>query len=49
MRLSHEERQESTVGEIVNLQSIDSLRVGETVTYLHTVWSAPLQIAISIL
>eukprot|EP01128_Nolandella_sp_AFSM9_P006332 TRINITY_DN3225_c5_g1_i1.p1 TRINITY_DN3225_c5_g1~~TRINITY_DN3225_c5_g1_i1.p1 ORF type:complete len:1698 (-),score=443.16 TRINITY_DN3225_c5_g1_i1:254-4717(-) len=47
MRLSHASRQTSTVGEIVNLQSIDAFRIGQTVTYLHNLWSAPLQIIVS--
>jgi len=41
--LSNKARQESTIGEIVNLQAIDSSRLEELVPYLHLLWSAPFQ------
>lgn len=37
----------STVGEIVNLMSVDAQRFMDLTTYLHTIWSAPLQIALA--
>ncbi len=43
-KLSSKARQTSTVGEIVNLQSIDSQRLQDLTTYLNMLWSAPLQI-----
>ena len=41
-------RTESTVGEIVNLMSVDAQRFMDIMTYLNTVWSAPLQIVVSL-
>jgi ATP-binding cassette, subfamily C (CFTR/MRP), member 1 len=46
-RLSSRARQKSTVGEIVNLQAIDSQRFLELIPYLHMIWSAPFQIIFS--
>lgn len=39
-------RKQSTVGEIVNLMSIDTQHIQDTVNYLWAVWSSPLQIAL---
>ena len=36
------------MGEIVNLMSVDAQRFMDLVTYLHLIWSAPLQIILSI-
>ena len=36
------------MGEIVNLMSVDAQRFMDLVTYLHLIWSAPLQIMLSI-
>ena len=36
------------MGEIVNLMSVDAQRFMDLVTYLHLIWSAPLQIVLSI-
>jgi hypothetical protein len=47
--MSNKARQTSTVGEIVNLMSIDAQRFMDTVTYMHTVWSAPLQISLALI
>eukprot|EP01113_Clastostelium_recurvatum_P045650 TRINITY_DN786_c0_g1_i1.p1 TRINITY_DN786_c0_g1~~TRINITY_DN786_c0_g1_i1.p1 ORF type:complete len:1526 (-),score=434.15 TRINITY_DN786_c0_g1_i1:5921-10498(-) len=47
MRLSGASRQKWTVGEIVNHQSIDAQRFQGTLTFLHMVWSAPIQIIIA--
>ena len=36
------------MGEIVNLMSVDAQRFMDLVTYLHLIWSAPLQIVLSV-
>jgi len=41
--------QQRTSGEIVNLMSVDSQRVQDTMTYLHTIWSGPYQITITLI
>ncbi|ESO87141.1 hypothetical protein LOTGIDRAFT_107213, partial [Lottia gigantea] len=46
--LSNTSRKNSTVGEIVNLMSVDAQRFMDLMTYFHTIWSGPLQIAIAI-
>ena len=46
--LSNNARRTSTVGEIVNLMSVDAQRLMDVVTYLHMLWSAPVQIVISL-
>lgn len=46
--LSNQARKESTVGEIVNLMSVDAQRFMDLVTYLNMIWSAPLQISLAI-
>ena len=48
LRLSNASRQGSTVGEIVNLMSVDASRISELFTYLHIVWSGPFQIMLAI-
>ena len=48
LRLSNSARQQSTVGEIVNLMSVDAQRFMDLVTHLHYIWSSPLQIVLSI-
>jgi ATP-binding cassette, subfamily C (CFTR/MRP), member 1 len=45
LRLSNDARQQSTVGEIVNHMSIDAQKLMDLMTYLHILWSGPLQIA----
>lgn len=42
--MSYSARQSYTVGEIVNLQSIDASRLEGITPYLHMIWSAPFQI-----
>lgn len=49
LKLTNKARQGSTVGEIVNLMSVDAQRFMDTVTYLNMVWSAPLQIVLSLI
>ena len=46
--MSNEARKDSTVGEIVNLMSVDAQRLQDVCGYLWMVWSAPLQIGIAI-
>eukprot|EP01127_Copromyxa_protea_P010845 TRINITY_DN2685_c0_g3_i1.p1 TRINITY_DN2685_c0_g3~~TRINITY_DN2685_c0_g3_i1.p1 ORF type:complete len:1581 (+),score=418.17 TRINITY_DN2685_c0_g3_i1:533-4744(+) len=46
--LSHRERQTYTVGEIMNLQAVDAKQLSTIITMLHQVWSAPVQIIVSI-
>lgn len=48
MCMSNASRKESTVGEIVNLMSVDAQRFVELTAYLNMIWSAPLQIALSL-
>jgi predicted anti-sigma-YlaC factor YlaD len=48
LTMSNEARKTTTVGEIVNLMSVDAQRLQDAVGYLWMVWSAPLQIAIAI-
>jgi ATP-binding cassette subfamily C (CFTR/MRP) protein 1 len=46
--MSNSARKESTVGEIVNLMSVDAQRFMDLTTYLNMIWSAPLQIALAL-
>ncbi|KAJ3066653.1 hypothetical protein HDU98_010066, partial [Podochytrium sp. JEL0797] len=48
LRLSPAARQSSTVGEIVNLMSVDAGRLGDLTTYFHIVWSGPFQICLAL-
>ncbi|XP_059476483.1 multidrug resistance-associated protein 1 isoform X3 [Neocloeon triangulifer] len=48
LRLSNSARKESTVGEIVNLMSVDAQRFMDLTAYLNMLWSAPLQIGLSL-
>nr|XP_021201313.2 multidrug resistance-associated protein 1 isoform X4 [Helicoverpa armigera] len=48
LRMSNSARKESTVGEIVNLMSVDAQRFVELTAYLNMIWSAPLQIALAL-
>lgn len=45
--MSNIARKESTVGEIVNLMSVDAHRLMLVTSYINTIWSAPLQIVLS--
>ena len=47
MKLSNAARQGATVGEIVNLMSVDSQKLQDAPGYLHMLWSAPLTIALA--
>ena len=46
--VSNDTRQESTVGETVNLMSADAQRFNDVTNFIHLLWSCPLQIALSI-
>ncbi|KAK8748976.1 hypothetical protein OTU49_015623, partial [Cherax quadricarinatus] len=48
MKISNSARKESTVGEIVNLMSVDAQRFMDLTTYVNMLWSAPLQISIAL-
>lgn len=41
--MSSRSRQDRTVGEIVNLMSVDAQRFCDLVVYLHMIWSGPFQ------
>ncbi|XP_052772990.1 multidrug resistance-associated protein 1-like isoform X2 [Mya arenaria] len=49
LKLSNTARRSSTVGEIVNLMSVDAQRFNDMMTYIHMIWSGPVQITISII
>jgi ABC-type multidrug transport system fused ATPase/permease subunit len=46
--LSSRARKMMTHGEIVNLMAVDAQKFQEISTYLHMIWSAPLQISLSL-
>ena len=46
MKLSNSAKRTSTVGEIVNLMSVDAQRFVEITPYLHMLWSAPFQMTV---
>ncbi|GAB6029961.1 hypothetical protein CHUAL_005656 [Chamberlinius hualienensis] len=46
--LSNTARKASTVGEIVNLMSVDAQRIMDLLPYINMIWSAPLQIGIAL-
>uniref|UniRef100_A0A914ULD1 ABC transmembrane type-1 domain-containing protein n=1 Tax=Plectus sambesii TaxID=2011161 RepID=A0A914ULD1_9BILA len=48
LRLSNAERKNRTVGEIVNLMSVDIQRFQDMTTFIMLFWSAPLQVTLSI-
>ena len=48
LTMSSEARKTTTVGEIVNLMSVDAQRLQEVVWYLWMTWSYPLQICVAI-
>ena len=48
LRLSNAARRTSTVGEIVNLMSVDAQRFIELCSYLNMIWSAPFQMCVSL-
>ena len=46
--LSNKARRTKTVGEIVNLMSVDAQRFMDLMNYIHMLWSAPLQIVLAL-
>uniref|UniRef100_H2Z8F8 Multidrug resistance-associated protein 1 n=1 Tax=Ciona savignyi TaxID=51511 RepID=H2Z8F8_CIOSA len=46
--LSNAARKESTVGEVVNLMSVDAQRFMDLMSYLNIVWSGPFQIILAL-
>ncbi|CAD1468702.1 unnamed protein product, partial [Heterotrigona itama] len=48
LRISNSARKESTVGEIVNLMSVDAQRFMDLTAYINMIWSAPLQIILAL-
>uniref|UniRef100_A0A9L0TIK6 Multidrug resistance-associated protein 1 n=1 Tax=Equus caballus TaxID=9796 RepID=A0A9L0TIK6_HORSE len=46
--ITNSARKSSTVGEIVNLMSVDAQRFMDLATYLNMVWSAPLQVILAL-
>ncbi|KAK0045854.1 multidrug resistance-associated protein 1-like isoform X1 [Biomphalaria pfeifferi] len=48
LTISNESRKESTVGEIVNLVSVDCQRLQDVTGYLYVVWSMPLMIVLAL-
>ncbi|XP_062618110.1 multidrug resistance-associated protein 1-like isoform X2 [Saccostrea cucullata] len=48
LRLSNASKRSSTVGEIVNLMSVDAQRFMDLMTYIHTIWSGPFQIIVAL-
>lgn len=49
LRLSNQGRKHYTTGQIVNLMSVDTQRVAELVQNINNIWSAPLQLTISMI
>ncbi|XP_077285788.1 multidrug resistance-associated protein 1-like [Arctopsyche grandis] len=48
LKLSNSARRDSTIGEIVNLMSVDVQKFNHLMKYLNMLWSAPLQIMLSL-
>ncbi|XP_041372529.1 multidrug resistance-associated protein 1-like [Gigantopelta aegis] len=48
LTISNEAKKTSTVGEIVNLMSVDCQRIQDLTGYLWMLWSAPLQISLAL-
>ncbi|XP_043579583.1 multidrug resistance-associated protein 1 isoform X3 [Bombus pyrosoma] len=48
LRISNSARKESTVGEIVNLMSVDAQRFMDLTAYINMIWSAPMQIVLAL-
>ncbi|XP_011699218.1 PREDICTED: multidrug resistance-associated protein 1 isoform X6 [Wasmannia auropunctata] len=48
LRMSNAARKESTLGEIVNLMSVDAQRFMDLTAYINMIWSAPLQIVLAL-
>jgi multidrug resistance-associated protein (MRP) len=48
LRLSNSARRTTTVGEIVNLMSVDAQKFQDAPAYMHMIWSTPLTIGIAL-
>lgn len=48
LTISAKERQSSTVGEIVNMMSVDTQKVGDSLNLIHYIWSSPLILTLAI-
>jgi ATP-binding cassette subfamily C (CFTR/MRP) protein 1 len=48
LKLSNQSRQIASVGEIVNMMSVDAQRLADLCTYLHILWSGPFQMSMAI-
>ncbi|XP_049823783.1 multidrug resistance-associated protein 1 isoform X8 [Aethina tumida] len=48
LKISNATRKGTTVGEIVNLMAVDAQKFVELTIYLNTIWSAPIQISLSL-
>ena len=48
LTMSNSARKNSTVGEIVNLMSVDAQRLMDLMAYVNLIWSSPLQIGLAI-
>lgn len=48
LRMSNAARKETTLGEIVNLMSVDAQRFMDLTAYINMIWSAPLQILLAL-
>ncbi|XP_053750439.1 multidrug resistance-associated protein 1 isoform X1 [Panthera pardus] len=46
--ITNSARRSSTVGEIVNLMSVDAQRFMDLATYINMIWSAPLQVVLAL-
>lgn len=46
--MSSKARQQRTVGEIVNLMSIDAQRLQDVVTWMYSIYTAPIQISLAL-
>jgi len=47
--MSNDARRSTTVGEIVNLMSVDAERLRDASAYLWLLWSCPLQITVALI
>lgn len=47
--MSTKARRTSTIGEIVNLMSVDAQMLQDLMGYLHMIWSAPFQIVLALI
>jgi ATP-binding cassette subfamily C (CFTR/MRP) protein 1 len=47
LRLSNAAKKMSTIGEIVNLMSVDAQKIQDAPGYMHMIWSTPFTIALA--